>query len=283
MKFFKPLLAASLVVLFFSSCDKISTPYALAKHGNITDTVIDWEDTVSPVKRVLLEDYTGHKCPNCPAAATIAHSQEAFYHGKLIVLAVHAGYYAIPGTGEFAVDFRSVAGEQWNTDFKVAAYPSGMINRKEFNGHQVVGTSEWVSDIAGIINDAPLLNMMILNAYDSTTRTVNSVVYSQFRQSLAGTYKITVCVTEDDIISAQDSASSTIHNYVFKDVLRGSVNGTYGEILTTAVDPSITYLGRFAIPINANWVAKNCWILAFVSDPESKEIIQVIRKKVIAP
>ena len=281
MKFGKTLLIAiPLVGLLFSSCNKIKAPYALAKHGHITDTVVDWEDTVSPIKRVLLEDYTGHECPNCPAAATIAHSQEAYYHGKLIILAVHAGYYALPGTGEFAADFRTTAGEAWNTDFQVSAYPSGMIDRKEFNGHQVLGSAEWVTDIASIINQAPALNMLITNTYDTSSRTVYSLIYSQFLRSLPGSYNITVCVVEDNMISAQDSVSTIIHNYVFKDVLRGSVNGTYGEILTTSVDPSLTCLGRFIISINTAWVAKNCWILAFVSKSDTKEILQAIKKKV---
>jgi len=98
---------------------------------------------------------------------------------------------------------------------------------------------------------------------------------------LPGSYNITVCVVEDNIISAQDSASVIIHNYNFKNVLRGSVNGTYGEILTKSVDPTLTYLGRFSIPINTAWVAENCWILAFVSKSDTKEILQVIKKRVI--
>jgi hypothetical protein len=282
MKFAKIILiVVPLVVVLFTSCDKIKAPYALARHGHITDTVIDWEDTVSPIKRVLLEDYTGHKCPNCPAAATIAHNQEENYHGKLIVLSVHAGYYAIPGSGEFAADFRTKAGEEWNTDFLVNAYPSGMVDRKEFNGHRIVGSEEWITDIASIMDQFPDLNMLILNTYDSVSRTVNSVIYSQFLRYLMGSYNLTVCVVEDNIISAQDSASTIIHNYVFKNVLRGSVNGTYGEILTNSVDPSLTYLGRFIIPINTAWVAKNSWILAFVSKTDTKEIIQAIKKKVI--
>ena len=282
MKFKIFLITVPLVILLFSSCDKIKAPYALARHGNITDTVVDWLDTLIPIKRVLLEDYTGHKCPNCPAAAVIAHSQEEFYHGKLIGLAVHAGFYALPGSGEFAADFRTKAGEEWNADFQLSAYPSGMIDRKEFNGHRVLGSEEWVTDIAAIIDQPPDLNMLILsNSYDSISRTVNSVIYSQFRQPLSGSFNITVCVVEDKIISAQDSGSTVIHNYVFNNVLRGSVNGTYGETLTSSVDPSLTYLGRFNITISTNWVAKNCWILAFVSKSDTKEILQAVKKKVI--
>jgi RNase P/RNase MRP subunit POP5 len=89
-------------------------------------------------------------------------------------------------------------------------------------------------------------------------------------------------VTEDNIISAQDSSNAIIHDYNFRDVLRGTVNGIYGEVLTTSVDPSLTYFGKFSISINSAWVAKNCWILAFVSKSDTKEIIQVVRQRVIA-
>jgi hypothetical protein len=274
------LITIPLVLLFFISCDKIKTPYALAKHGNIIDTIIDW-DTVAPIKRVLLEDYTGHTCQNCPAAAAIAHSQDANYKGKLIVMAVHAGYYATPGTGEFALDLRTSAGEQWNTDFQVSAYPSGMIDRKVFNGHQVVGSAEWVTDIASIINQAPVLNMIMTNTYDTTSRVVKSLVYSRFSSSQSGTYNITVCILEDNIISAQDSSNTVIHNYNFKDVLRGTVNGIYGETLTPSVDPNLTYLGKFSIPMNVAWVPANCWVMAFVTKTDTKEILQVIKQRVI--
>jgi hypothetical protein len=275
------LIIASLYVFLFTSCDKIKAPYALAKHGNIVDTLMDL-DTAIQVKRVLLEDYTGHTCQNCPAAAAIAHNQEAIYNGKLIVLAVHAGYYAIPGTGEFAIDFRTAAGEQWNTDFQIVAYPSGMVDRKQFNGKQVLGSAEWVTDISSVVNQASSMIMIMNNSYDSTSRTVKSFVYSKFNQTVPGTYNITVCVTEDNIISAQDSSNAIIHDYNFRDVLRGTVNGIYGEVLTTSVDPSLTYFGKFSISINSAWVAKNCWILAFVSKSDTKEIIQVVRQRVIA-
>ena len=274
------LIIVTLFILMYSSCDKISTPYALAKHGNIVDTLVDL-DTATQVKRVLLEDYTGHTCQNCPAAAAIAHNQEAVYNGKLIVLAVHAGYYALPGTGEFSTDFRTDAGNQWNNDFQIIAYPSGMIDRKEFNGQQVLASSEWVTDIASVINQSPEMVMIMINSYDSTSRAVRSLVYSKFLQTLPGSYTITVCVMEDNIISAQDSSNVVIHNYNFRDVLREAVNGSYGEILTPSVDPSLVYLGKFSISINTAWVAKNCWILAFVSKSDTKEIIQAIKKRVI--
>jgi hypothetical protein len=280
------LVLVSFSILLFS-CDKIKTPYSTARHGNIIDTVMDL-DTVALVKRVLLEDYTGHKCVNCPEASLIAHSLEESYGGKLIILAVHAGYQALPGTGEYAADYRSATGETWNVDFGINSInPQGLVDRKEFDGSRVLSKDVWSNDVALEMNHPPQLIMVMSNSYDTNTRTVGSVIYSQFLATLPGTYHITVCVVEDSLISGQKNnnpavgTTPDIHNYVFMDVLRGSVNGTYGEVLTGTVNPSLTYMGRFAIKISSNWVAKNCWILAFVSKSDTKEILQVIRRRVI--
>jgi hypothetical protein len=289
MKFVKALfiIAVPLVALFFSSCDKIKTPYATAKHGNITDTVMNW-DSVVPVKRVLLEDYTGHKCVNCPEASIIAHSLEASSGGKLIVLAVHAGFQALPGTGEYAPDYRSAAGEVWNVDFGINSInPLGMVDRKEFDGTRVLSKDVWSNDVTIALNENPGVLMMMTNSFDTNNSTVSSFIYSKFLSPLPGAYTITVCVVEDSLISGQKNNNPNvgptpdIHNYVFMDVLRGTVNGNYGEILTGTVDPSLTYMGKFSVLFVPSWVAKNCSILAFVSKSDTKEIIQVIKKKVI--
>ncbi|MCX6247558.1 MAG: Omp28-related outer membrane protein [Bacteroidetes bacterium] len=277
-----------LVVLLLSSCDKIKTPYATSKHGNIIDTVMDW-DTVVPLKRVLLEDYTGHKCVNCPEASLIAHSLEASNEGKLIVLAVHAGYQALPGTGNYAADYRSPAGEAWNVDFGINSInPQGMVDRKEFDGTRILSKDVWGNDVALALNETPQVLMMITNAYYTNASEVKSVIYSKFQSALPGSYHLTVCIVEDSLISDQKNnnpnvgTTPDIHDYVFMDVLRGTVNGSYGEVLTAAVDPYLTYMGKFSIAIDkTKRVAKNCWILAYVSKSDTKEIIQVIKKKVI--
>ena len=287
MKFFRTtFIVISLVVLFFSSCDKINTPYATVKTPHVTDTIIDW-DTVVPVKRVLLEDYTGHKCVNCPEASVIAHSLEDADSGKVIVLAVHAGYQALPGTGEYTADYRSAAGEIWNVDFGINSInPQGMLNRKVYGSSVILSKDVWSNDVATALTETPKLLMMASIAYDSTTRIVKFIVYSHFTDTLSGSFNLTVCVAEDSLISGQKNnnpavgTTPDIHNYVFKDVLRGAINGTYGEVLTTSADPKITYKGTFSFPLVAAWVPKNCWILAFVSKTDTKEIIQVIKQRV---
>ncbi|MFA5783227.1 MAG: hypothetical protein WC868_13255, partial [Bacteroidales bacterium] len=94
--------------IFLFSCDKINPPYI----ENTTNN-----NTGDTVKKVLLEEFTGHQCPNCPQGAIIAQQLKAIYGEKLILISIHAGDFAEPGTGEFAYDFRSSTGNDINSFF----------------------------------------------------------------------------------------------------------------------------------------------------------------------
>jgi len=279
------LLLFPVLSLILFSCTKIDSPYAAARNVNIKDTIMNW-DTIPAVRKILLEDYTGHKCVNCPEAAITARSLEELNAGKLMVMAVHAGYYALPGTGDYAIDLRTPAGNDWNNEFKLVSYPSGMVNRKEFGSSVILGPDKWGSSVEQIITVPPDVQMKITNKYDSGSRKLVSTIYNRFINPLAGTYTITVCILEDSLIGAQKNNNPNIgpypdwYNYVFNDVLRESLNGSFGEVLTTSPDTELTYLGRFSATIDPTYIAKNCWVLAFVSNSATREIIQVEKKKI---
>ncbi len=74
------------------SCDKLKEPYIVEAIYEESDTLeLTASDTVNfDGKRVtLLEDYTGVKCNNCPAAAEIAQHLQEQYGSHLVVLGVH--------------------------------------------------------------------------------------------------------------------------------------------------------------------------------------------------
>ena len=59
-------------------------------------------------KKILLEDYTGHKCGNCPRAAEKAEELKEIYGDQLIPIAIHAGFFASDFGGNFTTDFTSI-------------------------------------------------------------------------------------------------------------------------------------------------------------------------------
>ena len=69
----------------FASCEVIEGPYM---SGNINP--IDTSNN-NYVKNILIEDFTGHLCKNCPDAASELDAIQAVYGSRIIGLAIHSG------------------------------------------------------------------------------------------------------------------------------------------------------------------------------------------------
>ena len=112
MKKILNILAISFFMVGMIACDKIEEPYfkpnnEVAEHLPLSDDDIsNWENK----KVVLLEDYTGVRCVNCPAAAEIANGLLAQYEHQLVVLGIHAGFLSMP-IGGFP-DFQTEEGNR---------------------------------------------------------------------------------------------------------------------------------------------------------------------------
>ncbi len=66
-------------------------------------------------------------------------------------------------------------------------------------------------------------------------------------------------------------------------VLRGSLNGDWGEDVADgqAIVKGEKYEKSYPIVFKPGWVAKNCHVVAFVYNTETKSILQVEEKEVI--
>ena len=122
------------VILVIVSCDKVNDvrdPNAEVIKGN---------------RKVLVEDYTGHKCGNCPAAADTLKYLTKKYPGQVIALAIHAGFFANINTTTYPTDFRNSTGTAYDNQFGVslAGNPNGLINRAGFGtGGFIKAYSTW--------------------------------------------------------------------------------------------------------------------------------------------
>ena len=69
MKYLVLLLTVIALLFFINACDKIEGQY---KQAVVADTSSIDTSNIVPKRKILLEDFTAHKCPNCPAASRIA-------------------------------------------------------------------------------------------------------------------------------------------------------------------------------------------------------------------
>ena len=141
-----------IIPLLWVSCDTIEDDAKLVmQKGETTDTT---PITVrSSKQRVLLEDFTGWRCTNCPAAAEKATELISKYGENLVVMAVHATTFASPSESNNNLDLRTEYGEKWANDFNCTALPAGMINRTKIESSYAVNDASWDNHIQNFLSN----------------------------------------------------------------------------------------------------------------------------------
>lgn len=269
---------------FLGACDKIEEPF-------IKKITIDTTDTNQVIKRVLLEDYTGHNCVNCPKAAKIAHDLKETYGDRLIVLAIHAGGFANPTPGgDFTYDFRTAAGTEYDSYFGIsnAGNPNGMVNRKGYPGEHILSPSGWAGSISSALLETPLLDLAIVNQYNNATRALSVNVTTTFLADVDRNLKLIVVLTESGIVKPQRNNDVTVGpvpviiDYVHSHALRGAISTTWGSaVASTGTSFPTSIVNPFSYNLNSEYVPANCSVVAFVCDDDTKEVLQVVEAAVI--
>lgn len=274
------------IVFAMSSCNKLKEPYIIESIVSQSDTIaLEAADTANFDGKVvvLLEDYTGVKCNNCPAAALIASQLQEQNEGHLVVLGVHPNN---PGnasqqspSGGFP-DFRTDDGKTWNDYFNITAYPNGTVNRTG----GVFGAAQWVSAVDAIIgNDAPV-RLIVKTEFDDATRELKLSIHSKFLQDVeSDDVRLTICMMEDNIIGKQRTNDGIDENYVHRHVFRGTADGqTWGRVLSSAesIAEGSNFITNMKFKLSTDYDADEFYIVAFISDNNTKEVLMAAEAKI---
>ncbi|MCF6319486.1 MAG: Omp28 family outer membrane lipoprotein [Proteobacteria bacterium] len=268
-----------ILILFafvINSCDKVSAPY------------VESRDYCSGNKKVLLEDYTGHGCVNCPGAAVLARELKEKFCDRVVIIGVHAGYFAQPNFENnpiFATDLTTEAGNIWDLFFgnSVQGNPNGLVDRVEGSSGYVHFPATWGAIIDPLLEQPALALITMSNDFDTENKVLSTTIKTDFQVDLVGNYKVIVCITQDNIISPQKNNDEEIGptpidmNYVHNHVLRKVINGSWGEDLSagSTVNSNTTYEKTYTQEFIDEWIPKDCHIVAFVYNAETKLVIQV--------
>jgi len=279
-------------VTLIASCDYVNNPVE-----NVTPDPVD-TSTGFVQRKVLLEDFTGQQCPGCPAAAIVANNLIQLHGEKMVVVAIHAGFFAIPmnsGT-KFRTELRTIPGEDYRTVFNISTFPNGLINRRDFNintNSQVIDDGDWPQAVGEELAKPAVAKIEISNNYNSSSRNLICNVKSTFLYDTLSqnSYNLIVLVTQDSILTDQKSGTQTITNYVQQHVLRTSLTPTWGVLISpvtknTPITKSYNYTLPSTYPISGGISStscepKNCHVVAFLYNNATKEVIQVEEKHVI--
>lgn len=286
-----------ILLVVFASCDYVSTPYK-------NQQIIKVDTSKSIVyKNVMVEDYTGITCGNCPGAADVLDTLIKKYGSRIVPMAVNAGSFASPplAPSYYNIDFTSSTGDAYNTTFGITSNPNGMVNRKGYAQGTIVQTDgNWESLAYSIIqNDTAFIKLTLSSTFDTTSRNLTVTATSTFLKALPGKYNLVVLLTQDSIKDPQlKYGVGEIVNYQHRYALRDAINSTWGDSLVAngaSLNKTVTKTYTYNIkttygtatssngPIPCNF--KQCYIVAYVynatsGDAKQYEVYQSQQKKI---
>lgn len=276
-----------LLILTFAGCDYVKSP---VQNGNTGGPPVQ-----TLMRKILVEDYTGHRCGTCPPAAIAAEQLISDYGDQVVILGIHAGFLATPLNPNYTNDFQTAVATSWFNGFGFIATPTGMINRMGYPTSQhPIAWGTWSTVVDTMVTQNPEAYISIAHSYNTSTRTITGTVKTKFYRNFSGLYKLVIVLQQDSIIGPQLDNSQNppdITNYVHRHVLRDNISSQWGDtLLSTAVLPGDSIMKNFNYTIattygNIPCDDNKCHIVAFFYDdntasPTYRQVIQAEEVKV---
>ena len=270
-------------LVFTTACDIIEAPRR--EGGSEAGDFICIDDAgVSTERKVLMEEFTGMKCGNCPPRSKEAQAFVQQYSGRFILNSIHSGGFAEPdGGGLYTPDFRTPAGDQLDLDFQLQSYPNAVINRSRYNGDLVLGATDWQAKVEEELQKTLDVKLCVVAAYDTETDLVSATVNMEYQTDGDIEDFVSVYLIADTVTGPQkwyNHDPENIDTYPHVNLMRGSFNGVYG---TRVSDSTIVAGDRFALKFERplsdfNRTLSGDWqrlkVLAFVHNNTTGEIKQ---------
>jgi len=204
---------------------------------------------------VLLEDFTGQRCVNCPIATEVIENLQAEYGDSVfIAVGIHGGPLGFKGNDKLAGLATGVGDEYYNY-WKLEYQPVGLVNRLG-----VVDYVEWLSAVREELTRPAPLTMRV--EADIKGDKVDIMVKMTGTDGTT-TGKLQIWLLEDGIKAMQLMPDGTVDSeYVHNHVLRTPVNGTWGEDITLQEGKTETV--KRSQTLDPSWNPEQLSIAAFV-------------------
>lgn len=244
--------------LLLAGCDRIAEDERLIYEPIVMEDDqedIPEEGKPEQTKRVvLLEDFTGQRCTNCPKATDVIEQLQEVCGSALVAVGIHGGPLAFAGNAR-TVGLKIDIGDEYYTHWNLEYQPVGLVNR-----HAPLSYSEWIDAVKEeLAKPAPL------RLKGTAVLEGNAIAISIDAQGTSGTVdgKLQVWLLEDGIKALQLMPDGTANQaYIHNHVLRTAVNGTWGEDFS--IKEGETVQRTMALNLEPKWNREQLSIVAFV-------------------
>jgi len=292
------LLAISAGIFLMAGCKEIGPSVTLtATSTSSADTayVLDTMPTVTDQHNMLVEDFSGQSCPNCPAADTNLDAEALDFPGRMnrIVLFPIGTPQTIPPGGS-THDLESNTATDLENDLTVynglVGLPSVGIDRVSVTNSSGI----WDVSIANRATVTDSLNMLVQSSYNTTTAMVTTTVCVTYTKPVTYQQNLNVAITEDSIVDIHEEPLGAFDNtYLYMNTFRGFITSGYtGDVINylgSSNKPQGLYWRKvysYALPAvynggnvsnNPPIVPNHCKVIAFVTNSTNGTVAQSVQ------
>ena len=263
--------------ILLNSCDVIDEPFKDSISPIDTVGLVQSDTIIQTQKAVLIEDFTGHRCKNCPKASKAINELDSLFDSQVVPLAIHAGPSNFTGVNnEYPTDFTTEYGDDLATHFGISAMPMGLVQRIDYpNSHQKTYTA-W----SGITNlelaKSPEALFTLSTEYDAPNR-IGVLNYSvEMISNQSNPLWVAVYIKETGIISPQLMPNNSRNEtYVHKNVFRSAPLGPFGiSISENGGTSGQVFTGSVTANLDPLWDANECEWVILIYDRSNYKVIQ---------
>lgn len=207
-------------------------------------------------RRVLLEDFTGQRCINCPKASDeIKALQEQYGEENVIAVGIHSGPLGFHSTDKY-MGLSTDTGDEYYSHWALDFQPVGLIDR----GAPLEYTA-WNARVREeLAKSAPVDIDLVLDVKNDQLN-----IWADVRGVQGSTTgKLQLWLTEDNVTAFQLMPDGSRNmEYVHQHVFRTAVNGTWGEPVTVKEGETFT-TQHYSLTAQKGWKVENLSVVAFV-------------------
>lgn len=219
---------------------------------------------IVPERTVLIEDYTGQNCVNCPAAHEVLEQLQAQYPDNVIPVSIHAGHFGVSVDRTVYPDYVGLMqpeGDKMADRWNITGYPMGVINRSS-----LLEVDAWAEAVRAQLATPSHVGIDL----DASISGSDINISATFTPSADITATLHVWIVESGIIAFQRDLSTRIPDYRHDNVYRCAVNGFEGEQLNLSahLHHTATFSQTVRDSSTERWNTDNLSVVAFLETPQ---------------
>lgn len=265
--------SVGIIFLVINSCKEVGPAIDLTE--TVYETFIETPE--APQERiVIIEDFTGAGCVNCPLAHEAIAEIISLHPGRIAALAIY-NYPSDP----LYIDENFRSGTADNVGEYLGAtvsWPASIIDRVDFeDDNSLVEEPDNLLPFAEQELTKPTsCNIYLDPVYDNVSGILSLTVTIKYTEEITVPNHISVALAENGIIAAQVTPTGEVPDYVHNHVMRDMLTFYSGDDLPEENAPGRVYVFNYTYNIPSDWNSDNIEVIAFVHnfETDNKEILQ---------